>query len=246
MALIPLLLLAVLLPTSCHSASMKVGIINGTEAKEHSRPYMVSIQYHKQHICGGFLITDSFVMTAAHCASKIENINWEDVTAVVGAHNLSTNNFERIAVKEHYSHPNFSAPHNDIMLLKLGKSSANSRNTRCISIDVKRDRYSNCSVAGWGIKNDGMRSDVVREAKIRIITDNCKLWWSFFNDSTMLCAGGRNSGICQGDSGSPLVCNNLAVGIVAFQEKDCFHPKQPNGYTRISAFLPWINKILKK
>uniref|UniRef100_A0A8B9K958 Peptidase S1 domain-containing protein n=1 Tax=Astyanax mexicanus TaxID=7994 RepID=A0A8B9K958_ASTMX len=68
MAPISLLLLVVLLSTSC--PSVKVGIINGTEAEPHSRPYMVSIQLQEQHVCGGFLITDSFVMTAAHCEKQ--------------------------------------------------------------------------------------------------------------------------------------------------------------------------------
>ncbi|KAL0160266.1 hypothetical protein M9458_043994, partial [Cirrhinus mrigala] len=44
-----------------------VGIVNGTEVKPHSRPYMVSLQKGCKHVCGGFLISDRFVMTAAHC-----------------------------------------------------------------------------------------------------------------------------------------------------------------------------------
>ncbi|XP_036442879.1 granzyme G-like [Colossoma macropomum] len=52
MALISLLLLAVLLPYLSHSASVNVGIINGTEAKPHSRPYMVSVQEYGSHVCG--------------------------------------------------------------------------------------------------------------------------------------------------------------------------------------------------
>ncbi len=48
-------------------ASVQVGIVNGTESKPHSRPYMVSIQRNKEHICGGFLVSEQFVMTAAHC-----------------------------------------------------------------------------------------------------------------------------------------------------------------------------------
>ena len=47
-----------------------VGIVKGRVAKPHSRLYMVSVQRDEQHICGGFLVSESFVMTAANC------INW--------------------------------------------------------------------------------------------------------------------------------------------------------------------------
>ncbi|KAL0160267.1 hypothetical protein M9458_043992, partial [Cirrhinus mrigala] len=67
MTIILLLLLASLLPHLTFTAHVDVGIVNGTEAKPHSRPYMVSIQSDKRHICGGFLISDEFVLTAAHC-----------------------------------------------------------------------------------------------------------------------------------------------------------------------------------
>ncbi|KAL0151357.1 hypothetical protein M9458_053351, partial [Cirrhinus mrigala] len=67
MTIISLLLLASLLPHLTFTAHVNVGIVNGWEAKPHSRPYMVSVQMKDQHICGGFLISDRFVMTAEHC-----------------------------------------------------------------------------------------------------------------------------------------------------------------------------------
>ncbi|XP_072516399.1 duodenase-1-like [Salminus brasiliensis] len=248
MVLISLLLLAVLLSTSCQSASINVGIINGTEAKPHSRPYMVSIQFNGQHICGGFLVSEWFVMTAAHCQVNSTE-KWQRVTAVIGAHNLNADDFKSIAVKN-YTHPNYTSEHNannDIMLLKLNTSVANFKNAARIPITGKNTANSyRCSVAGWGcLKTNGSRSDVLMEAYVKIVSnESCEKQWTFYNKTTMLCAGGRNHGFCTGDSGGPLVCNDMAVGIVSFHQKDCDHPTQPNGYTRISGFLPWINKIM--
>lgn len=45
----------------------------------------------------------------------------------------------------------------------------------------------------------------------------------------------------QGDSGGPLVCNEVAHGVVSFG-----YSAPPGVYTRISNYLPWINKVMKK
>ncbi|XP_066503410.1 granzyme-like protein 1 [Hoplias malabaricus] len=245
MALVHLLLLpAVLLPLG-HSASVNVGIVNGTEANPHSRPYMVSVQGNGEHVCGGFLVSDLFVMTAAHCW-KESGLDKAEVTAVIGAHGLKSNDFERIAVKEHHIHPEFHypAPSNDIMLLKLGNSTENIKNAAKISISkLSKGMDRSCSVAGWGrIKTKGTASSVLLETNITVY-ENCETYW---NDTNLLCAGGDKGGFCQGDSGGPLVCDDKAVGIASFTEKDnCDNPTKPNVYTNISAFMSWIEKIIE-
>ncbi|XP_049321842.1 cathepsin G-like [Astyanax mexicanus] len=117
MTLISLLLLATLVPSPTRS---DVGIINGTEAKPHSRPYMVSVQRNGKHTCGGFLVSEHFVMTAAHCWNY-SNIG-EKLTVVLGAHELQKSNsaLGRVAVKFYHIHPMYDSERllNDIMLLQ--------------------------------------------------------------------------------------------------------------------------------
>ncbi|XP_048108022.1 granzyme B(G,H)-like [Alosa alosa] len=225
-----------------------VGIVNGTVAKEHSRPYMVSVQKNKGHICGGFLVSESFVMTAAHC------ITWGvNLTVMVGGHDITNQKSgTRIPVKYYHINPghNVKPLLNDIALLQLAEGAKQSNSVKWISIpkkdkDIKGAEV--CSVAGWGAtKTNGPVNNLLLQADVVIVKrKECKQYWNDFFSEGMLCARGK-AGFCQGDSGGPLVCKNKAVGVVSFNEKNnCNKPKKPNVYTKISAYLPWIKSILK-
>ncbi|XP_076133179.1 granzyme B-like [Alosa pseudoharengus] len=225
-----------------------VGIVNGTVAKEHSRPYMVSVQKNEEHICGGFLVSESFVMTAAHC------ITWGvNLTVMVGGHDITNQKSgTRIPVKYYHINPGHIVKPllNDIALLQLAEGAKQSNSVKWISIpekdkDIKGAEV--CSVAGWGAtKTNGPVNNLLLQADVVIVKrKECKQYWNDFFSEGMLCARGK-AGFCQGDSGGPLVCKNKAVGVVSFNEKNnCNKPKKPNVYTKISAYLPWIKSILK-
>ncbi|XP_056303720.1 duodenase-1-like [Danio aesculapii] len=240
---ISLLLLVSLVPDLTFTTH--VSIEDGTEAKPHSRPYMVSLQYYRQHICGGFLITEEFVLTAAHCWKKSDIL-----TVVVGAHDLrkKCNSFK---VLSYIQHPDYNSNtfENDIMLLKLMKRVTLSNNVGLISLpkngeDVKADTL--CSVAGWGtLWMNGPVPNRLREAETIIVNDaECKhRWESLYKASKMICAYGHG-GTCNGDSGGPLVCNNTAVGVTSYGDPYlCNSRLFPEVYTRISTYLSWIHKI---
>ncbi|XP_067252995.1 granzyme B(G,H)-like [Chanodichthys erythropterus] len=245
--IISLLLLASLMPhLLTFTAHVNVDIVNGKEAKPHSRPYMVSLQKNRNHICGGFLISDQFVLTAAHCWGGKEVL-----TVVVGAHDLRNGKrSDRIGVKSYIPHPNYKLTpiQNDIMLLKLEKKVKLNNNVRLISLprggeDVGTDIV--CIVAGWGRDAlNGTRSNRLMEANMTTINqaDCQRRWGSTFLASQMICAYG-GGGSCKGDSGGPLVCGDTAVGVTSFVYRYlCNSPEHPNVYTKISAFIQWIRK----
>ncbi|XP_012668258.1 cathepsin G-like [Otolemur garnettii] len=93
-------------------------IIAGNEAKPHSRPYMAYLQYLHQGIpkfCGGFLIREDFVLTAAHCLGS-------STKATLGAHNIRRREETQqvIPVRRAIPHPDYNVKllTNDIMLLQ--------------------------------------------------------------------------------------------------------------------------------
>ncbi|XP_043079856.1 granzyme B-like isoform X2 [Puntigrus tetrazona] len=251
MTIISLLLLAFLLPHLTFTARVNVGIVNGKEAKPHSRPYMISVQKNKRHICGGFLISDRFVMTAAHCWN-----NSDVLTVVLGAHDLrkQTENSVLLTVDSYHQPPKYNAKYtyrNDIMLLKLEKNVQLNNNIKWISIsgeDVDIEAGSVCSVAGWGLlETEGKRSDLLMETKVKVMNNKkCESKWGkeFFSTSQMMCVHG-DGGSCEGDSGGPLVCGDTAVAVTSFGDPDlCNSSELPEVYTKISAYLPWIKKII--
>ncbi|KAH8416207.1 hypothetical protein KR222_011092 [Zaprionus bogoriensis] len=117
---------------------VRIKIINGHEVKLGARPWMALLYLRhndeEDFACGGTLITDRFVLTAAHCVSQFEL-----VFVRLGEHQLSTEldcrttgrrrrctpPVEDVSVERIFKHEDFSrqaARHSDIALLKLAKS----------------------------------------------------------------------------------------------------------------------------
>ncbi|XP_068847213.1 granzyme B-like isoform X4 [Capricornis sumatraensis] len=111
----PLLLLVAFLLTPRAKAGE---IIGGHEAKPHSRPYMAYLQSWNQDVrrrCGGFLVREDFVLTAAHCHGS-------SIKVTLGAHNIKQQERTQqvIGVRRAICHPEYNPKNfsNDIMLLK--------------------------------------------------------------------------------------------------------------------------------
>lgn len=62
----------ILTPTCLHPAAQPRGrILGGREAQSHQRPYMASVQVNGTHVCGGFLVAEQWVLSAAHCLEDV-------------------------------------------------------------------------------------------------------------------------------------------------------------------------------
>ncbi|XP_053184713.1 mast cell protease 4-like [Scomber japonicus] len=235
------------------SGAMESSIVGGRVAKPHSRPYMASLQVDGSHTCGGILIREDFVLTAAHCKKDVRP---QQMTVVLGAHDITKKekSQQRIQVKYH-PHPKYNGQYDyDIMLLELKKNATLNKYVKPIGLPKKDGKIPaniKCAVAGWGLTGDTrQRSPVLREATEKLqFSFECKhIWGEYFNADHMICTAftKKKGGVCQGDSGGPLICNTKPHGITAFTFRDdCNNPKYPHVFTKVHAYLPWIKKVMQ-
>jgi transmembrane serine protease 11D len=204
----------------------------------------------RSQFCGGTLIAQDVVLTAAHCvdnsivrkdASRIDVIDGTAFYAVGG---------ERLHVKAIFIHPQWNASTNDydFALLKLASLSTLGK-AATLQSEVPRVGIK-ATVSGWGALSEGGNGspDLLAATVPLISTEECNKKESYNSEITsqMLCAGERDGGIdsCQGDSGGPLVVEHtpFLIGVVSFGE-GCARSLKYGVYARVSAAIPWIHSF---
>ncbi|XP_035504316.1 mast cell protease 1A [Scophthalmus maximus] len=221
-------------------------IVGGRDAAPHSRPYMASLQVRGQQNCGGALVREDFVLTAAHCAIPMS------YSVVLGADSLSGNEPTKQEFRSVKSipHPSYDGHSNDIMLLKLDRRAQLTKEVQLISLKTDRVRTaSQCITAGWGdVGDNNTLPNRLQEVNVTILPQlTCGRRWRLVPITrSMVCGVGARvfQGFCSGDSGGPLVCDGAAAGVVSFSGRRCGDPRFPDVYTRVSSFSEWITSVL--
>ncbi|XP_029806034.1 granzyme B-like [Suricata suricatta] len=224
-------------------------IIGGHEAKPHSRPYMAHLLIQDGEAktkCGGFLIQEKFVLTAAHCGGSTINVT-------LGAHNIKKQEKTQqiIPVRRAIPHPDYNPKNyaNDIMLLQLAKKAKLTAAVRPLGLPRGKSQVKPgqvCSVAGWGQVAKGRYPDTLQEVELIVQEDReCESRFPrHYDHNTQLCVGDpkEKKASFKGDSGGPLLCNSVAHGIVSYGSNTGAPPRVN---TKVTSFLPWIKKMMK-
>jgi hypothetical protein len=105
-------------PPNLRSSSLR--IVNGFQAIPHSFPWAVSLQYKGVHDCGGVIVDQWNILTAAHCLDYSNDLSNYKVR--VGAHDRSSSG-RLISIAQLIIHPNYDENRstNDIGIIKLAE-----------------------------------------------------------------------------------------------------------------------------
>jgi len=223
-------------------------------------PWQASLTIRNSTLCGASILGPSWLVTAAHC---VAGATPSDISAFVGIANLSQrSNQNAIAVSGITINPNWNATsfRGDLALLQLATPLTFSANVQPIALPLTLDPTvwpaagTTGQITGWGSTSfGGTSSDVLLGANISVLSgpnDNtCGTYGNSFNNTDDICAGVVGGAIdtCQGDSGGPLVVNAATGPVLAGVTSignECALPNFPGIYTRITAFLPWINQYV--
>ncbi|MCJ8742225.1 hypothetical protein PDJAM_G00079610 [Pangasius djambal] len=221
-------------------------------------PWQVSLQANGRHLCGGSIITPSWIVTAAHCVQTLSSPSQWKVYA--GYLTLSQMSYSTgSSVRQVISHPGFDSDTNDydIALMKLWTplQMSSSIGPVCLPVtgldlSTSRTYY----VTGWGATvSQGSASNELREAQVSLISRtvcNSRQVYNGQITDNMICAGKLEGGVdsCQGDSGGPLVTSEnflwWLVGDTSWGQ-GCAIKNRPGVYGNVTTFLDWIYTQMK-
>ncbi|XP_069313092.1 transmembrane protease serine 11D-like, partial [Eulemur rufifrons] len=227
-------------------------VTGSTQAQEGDWPWQVSLQVNNGHHCGGVLISNTWILTAAHCfRSYSDPRQWTATFGIYTASPLLRKTVRRIIIHNNYAPITHE---NDIAAVQLASSVDFTKNIHTVCLPEATQNIlpgSTAYVTGWGaLEYGGNTVADLRQGQVRIISnDVCNAPASYNGAilSGMLCAGTLQGNIvdaCQGDSGGPLVQEDsrqlwFLVGIVSWGDQ-CGLPNKPGVYTRVTAYRDWI------
>ncbi|KAI8439866.1 hypothetical protein MSG28_001335 [Choristoneura fumiferana] len=220
-------------------------IIGGRASSITRHPYQVSMVLNGNSFCGGFIISQDYVMTAAHC---VQNVSPSAIRLRVGSTRRDSGGrivrVANVTVHPQYGRPQFD---NDIAVLRLAQPLAWSNAVRPIRLPARGQAVPlvRLTVTGWGLTAPRGRRipRLMMEANVPVVPHwLCRLSYGDSLTSNMFCGGhfligGVSS--CQGDSGGPAVFRGTAFGVVSFA-RGCALPLSPTVFTNIAALRDWI------
>uniref|UniRef100_A0A0A1WSZ4 Trypsin 3A1 n=2 Tax=Zeugodacus cucurbitae TaxID=28588 RepID=A0A0A1WSZ4_ZEUCU len=222
-------------------------IVGGTSVTEKKYDYFVRLRYQGVFLCGGSLVRNNAVVTAAHC---VNDVRVKDLRIHADTINLKDKGIVRrvktVVIPSLY---NERTTNYDVAVLILAATVPNANFTAIQLHKTPVAVGTKCLVIGHGMTNDKEQdSTQLQEVWVPVLSRAvCQLMYLRVTRITryMMCAADAGKDSCSGDSGGPMVCNGKLAGIVSFGV-ECADPRYPGVYTDISSVYSFIESTLEK
>nr|AQM58390.1 venom s1 protease 12 [Pristhesancus plagipennis] len=236
-------------------------IIGKRTAQSNEFPFVAGIvdKYTGYLFCGGTLVTNSHVITGAHCTWR-RRVEGDPIAVVLGEHDVRKDSTTRLTVdvRRIIEHQNFHRVQlvNDIAVLVLQEKVTFNQfiGPACLPTERKNLDHKYVRLIGWGsINQDGENSPVLKKVDLRVVPlKTCSYNYPGQVNpavNNQICTFGRRKGTCQGDSGGPVLWLDpdtnryTLIGTVSFG-KNCASTI-PTVNTDVFAYLDWIKRTIE-
>ena len=231
-------------------------IVNGTAVTNPDiYPFIVSIGFERSgsyaHFCGATLISNTYILTAAHCVVDRIDQYMRTGYAVIGLRTQSSLlrlDLEYKKIVAVHSHPEYNDNTFNCDFAVLEIESSNFAPITLITNDNHDDDGRVVVTMGWGSSSyDGPSPNNLMEVQITI-DDSCGNYAANEITSAMICAGGDGKDSCQGDSGGPLITKVTGtyelIGVVSWGY-GCATKGYPGVYARVGEVKQWIQRFMR-
>jgi len=241
----------------CGRVNRASRIVGGVETEVNEYPWQAGLVAREdtRTFCGGTVINNRYVLTAAHCLVGWLNF---DVQVLLREHKIGAADGEmRYDVSKLINHPKYTDAYKgyDFALLRLAQqldfSALNNKVAPACLPSSSSGAFANVDaiVSGWGTTaSGGQQATKLLEVTVKTLSNQqCLTSYQGVLNDKMLCAGvaagGKDS--CQGDSGGPLVTavsgRYTLIGVVSFG-MGCGEAAYPGVYARVTEELAWITQ----
>lgn len=236
-------------------------IINGSPSKRGEFPFYAFLetkecyQPRKRYICGGTLLNNEFILTAAHCVYNTTRIEVHLGSLQRDEHEEGRQVF--FARQEHFFlHPEYDAEDlmNDIALIKLPRPAIFTNLVQPVQFPTVCDVFEGMDLLaiGNGFQSVGGKMAEILQFTTLITTTaaECKKIYSYIDETKTFCAKGLfNESISKGDSGGPIVkfdkfdsIKHALYGISSFIHISGCN-EFPQGFIKLFPYIPWISAV---
>ncbi|XP_015602364.1 chymotrypsin-2 [Cephus cinctus] len=219
-------------------------IVGGAAAEDGQYPYQVSLRLNDRHFCGGSILTERWILTAAHCLS---GFNDTSIKVVTGTNTLDEGG-DSYQSKRIVSHPKYSAAliRNDVGLIEVDKDIIFGDKVAPVKLpttDFSKSDYP-AVLSGWGTTTyPGKPPNELQHIKLTVIDQRDCLNTSLRVTNNNICTlNKKGEGACHGDSGGPLVADDVQIGIVSWGTP-CARGR-PDVFTRVYSYVDWIHNYI--